>query len=89
MYEKWKSVNGTWTINLKELSEVEWMNGDFLFKDAWLRLINWLNQLIMNLFARNWKQCVFKKMYDDRDSGLIKVTTELVVLVFINQAKAN
>ncbi|CAH3110438.1 unnamed protein product [Porites lobata] len=23
-------------------------------------------------FARNWKQCVFKKMYDDRDSGLIK-----------------
>ena len=29
MYEKWKSVNGTWTINLKELSEVEWMNGDF------------------------------------------------------------
>ena len=25
--------------NLKELSEVEWMNGDFLFKDPWLRLI--------------------------------------------------
>ena len=49
MHEKWKSVNGTWTINLKELSEVEWMNGDFLFKDAWLRLIDWLNQLIMNL----------------------------------------
>ena len=89
MYVKWKSLSDTGTINVKELSEVEWMNGDFLFKDAWLRLINWLNQLIMNLFARNWKQCVFKKMYDDRDSGLIKVTTELVVLVFINQAKAN
>ena len=27
--EKWKSVNGAWTINPKELSEVEWMNGDF------------------------------------------------------------
>ena len=36
-------------FNLKELSEVEWMNGDFLFKDAWLRLIDWLNELMMNL----------------------------------------
>ena len=49
MYEKWQLVNGTWTINLKELSEVEWMNSDFLFKDAWLRLIDWLYQLMMNL----------------------------------------
>ena len=35
-------------INLKEFSEVEWMNGDFLFKDAWLRLIDWLHRVIMN-----------------------------------------
>ena len=49
MYVKWKSLSDTGTINVKELSEVEWMNGDFLFKDAWLRLIDWLNQLIMNL----------------------------------------
>ena len=35
-------------------------------------------------FRRNWKQCVFKKMYDDRDSGLIKVTTELVVVDYMN-----
>ena len=41
MYEKWKSVNGTWTINLKELSEVEWMNGDF-FIEGCLTKVNWL-----------------------------------------------
>ena len=28
-------------------------------------------------FGRNWKQCVFKNLNDGRDSGLIKVTTEL------------
>ena len=39
-------------------------------------------------FGRNWKQCVFKKK-DGRDSGLIKVTTELVVLDYKNQSEAN
>ena len=28
-------------------------------------------------FARNWKQCVFKNLHDGRDSGLIKVKTQL------------
>ena len=27
-------------------------------------------------FGRNWKQCVFKKLSDQRDSGLIKVKTQ-------------
>ena len=27
-------------LKLKELSEAEWMNGNFLFKNAWLRLID-------------------------------------------------
>ena len=28
-------------------------------------------------FARNWKQCVFKGLNDDRDSGLVKVKAKL------------
>ena len=28
-------------------------------------------------FARNWKQCVFKKLQDGRDSGLVKVKAKL------------
>ena len=35
-------------------------------------------------FGRDWKQCVFKNLNDGRDSGLIKVTIELVVLDYIN-----
>ena len=27
--------------------------------------------------VRNWKQCVFKKLNDDRDSGLVKVNAQL------------
>ena len=27
--------------------------------------------------GRNWKQCVFKNLNDDRDTGLIKVSSEL------------
>ena len=30
-------------------------------------------------FGRNWKQCVFKKLSDGRDSGLIKVKTQFTV----------
>ena len=30
-------------------------------------------------FGRNWKQCVFKKLDDGKDSGLIKVKTQFTV----------
>ena len=25
-------------------------------------------------FTRNWKQCAWNKIYDDRDSGIVKVS---------------
>lgn len=31
--------------------------------------------------GQNWKQCFFKNVGDDKDSGLIKVNTELLLLL--------
>ena len=33
--------------------------------------------MALSSFLRNWKQCAFKNLNDNRDSGLIKVNAQL------------
>ena len=40
-------------------------------------------------FARNWKQCVFKNLDENKDSGLIKVKTQLTVKDMRGQRRVN
>ena len=36
-------------------------------------------------FVRNWKQCVFKNLADDRDNGLIKVNSHGIVRTSVTE----